>query len=96
MAIVVEQPQPQNRYKIFLSLTLIVILIVVIAYFFFFKKPPLIEIFIPPVAREFKAMTNIDLNPSSVLGSPVFKQLKNYTSPLSLPPLGRGNPFLAP
>lgn len=93
MAIIVEKPSSQNKLKEFLIWGAIILVIVLSAYYFFFKKPPLIEIFIPPVAREFKAISAIKLEPSSVLENPTFKQLRNYVPKLSVPVLGKDNPF---
>ncbi len=93
MAIVIEQPNSRNKLKLFIIWGTIILTIILIIYYFFFKKPPLIEVFVPPVAKEFKKISAIKLHPSSILENPNFKMLRNYVPKVSVPVLGKDNPF---
>ena len=95
MAIVIEQEQKPTNWVAIISSLVFVVIIFVGSYYLFFAQPQLLsEIGTPPRLQELNQLTKLQqFNPSTVVNSPQFAQLKDYSAPLVLPQTGRDNPF---
>lgn len=95
MAILIEQEQKPTNWVAIISAVVFIAIIFIGAYYLFFTKPELLsEIGTPPRLQELSQLTKLQqFNPSTVVSSPQFTQLKDYSAPLVLPPTGRDNPF---
>lgn len=96
MAIIVERPRPKKNIFAILTVILIVGFLFTGIYFLFFRKSPLIEIIVPVELKDISRLSEVRFNPRQVLENPVFKNLRQYAPPLTIPSPGRANPFLAP
>ncbi|MFH1161899.1 MAG: hypothetical protein V1696_01300 [Candidatus Jorgensenbacteria bacterium] len=92
MAIVVEEEKKTNWVTV---ITVVVILAVVFigGYYLFFQNPGLIEVVVPDRLQQLNELSQAKFDPNAVLDSPVFKALRDYSTPLVLPQAGRANPF---
>ncbi len=93
MAILIEEERhPTNWIGIIFSV-LIVALLFTGGYYLFFKRPELIEVVVPPKLQALKELSRAQFDPKSVLDSPIFKSLRDYSFKLTPPTPGRDNPF---
>ncbi len=97
MAIVIEQEKKPTNWITIISIVVFVGIAFAGAYYLFFTQPQLLaEIGTPPRLQELNQLTQLkQFSPSTVVNSPSFMQLKDYSAPLVLPPSGRDNPFRA-
>jgi len=93
MAIVVEEPKPGLDFKKIVTGLIIFLMLGASVYFLFFKTPPLIEVVIPSQFKQIHEMSRINLISKSIFENPVYQNLRDYSSPLTIPELGRANPF---
>jgi len=95
MSIILEEEEKkQTNWIGIISTLIIVIALFVGGYYLFFKNPELIEVVVPEKFDAIKKIAEVPkFDPGTVLGSQTFKQLKDYTAPLTLPTPGRTNPF---
>lgn len=95
MAIVIEQEKRRvNWFGIGLAFILVAGGVTLI-YFLFFAPTPLIEKVAPPQdLQTIKAISEVNLQPETILNDPLFKSLKQYVPPIQLPVvIPRPNPF---
>lgn len=92
MAIVVEEEKKTNWVTIITVVTVLAIVFIG-GYYLFFKNPELIEVVAPDRLQQLNELSQAKFDPNAVVDSPVFKALRDYTSPLVLPQAGRANPF---
>ncbi len=71
----------------------VVIALVIATYILFFTTPPQIEVIAPPEVQTISQISEIDLDPSTVINSPEYKALKEHVPPPVLGEFGRANPF---
>lgn len=94
MAIIIEEERKQTNWISIAAIAVIVVVVFVGAYYLFFKQPQLIEVVTPKQLEEINKISGLSFNPDTVVGSPIFKSLRQYGSPV-VPPetTGRTNPF---
>ncbi len=93
MAILMEQQQRKTNW---FAIIVFLFLLAVIAgggYFLFFSPTPGIDIIIPRSLDSAEALSEIQIDPSAIIGSPVLKSLRQYGSEPSIGTVGRQNPF---
>lgn len=95
MAIEIEQEKKSINWITIVSTIVFVAIIFLGSYYLFFKQPELLsEIGAPPRLQELNQLTKLQqFDPASVVSSPSFAQLKDYSKPLTLPQAGRDDPF---
>ena len=95
MAIVIEQEKKPTNWVAIISTVVFVALIFFGSYYLFFAQPQLLaDLGTPPRLQELNQLTKLQqFNPATVVNSPNFMQLKDYSAPLVLPPTGRDDPF---
>ena len=93
MAIVVEQ---QERRVNWFAIAVFLFLLAVIfggGYFLFFAPTPAIELITPEPLHDAEALSQVTLDPASVINSPAFKNLRRYGTPPAGGNTGKQNPF---
>ena len=94
MAILVEEEKKPKNWFALVAVIIVVGIIFAGVYFVFFQKPEFIEIVAPKQLETISKLSRVKFDPTAVIDSPVFKKLRTYGSPLTLPVTGRDNPFL--
>jgi hypothetical protein len=94
MAILVEEEKkPVNWVGIATAIIIIGILFFG-AYYVFFKDPGVIEgLTAPKDLQNITQLSKTNIDPSKIIQSTEFKNLKDLADPLVLPSAGRANPF---
>lgn len=92
MAIVVEEKSTINWVAI-LSVIVVILLLFGGGYYLFFKKPQLIEVVLPANLDPLNQISQITIEPEEVIQSASFKNLRSFSTDLTIPPAGRSNPF---
>jgi len=70
------------------------LILVLAAYFLFFAAEAPIEIILPKNLVSVTEISKIQFDPTAVVGSAAFKELKAYTPAKIMGPSGRPNPFV--
>ncbi|MBI2592960.1 MAG: hypothetical protein HYW37_02315 [Candidatus Colwellbacteria bacterium] len=93
MAIIVEEEK--RGPSLFLVLGTLIVLGALFAgtYYLFFAPAPLVEIVSPKELETTSAVTKIELDPSGVTDSNIYKGLRQYVQKPELVSPGRVNPF---
>ncbi len=94
MAIVVEEEQQSRNWPLIISSIVVIVALFFGAYYLFFKKPELIDVVIPGELQNLTRLSAAKFDPKSVVDSPVFKTLRDYSTPITVPSAGKDNPFL--
>lgn len=93
MAIVVEEEQKTRSWPIIITSIVVIAALFFGAYYLFFKKPELIEIVVPGNLQNLTRLSAARFDPKAVIDSAVFKTLRDYSTPITVPPAGKDNPF---
>lgn len=94
MAIILEEERKPTNWAAIAGTIAVVFLVFIGAYYLFFKKPELIDAVVPSKLEPINVISQIpQIDPLSIVNSSNFKLLRDYTTPLVTPPIGRGNPF---
>ncbi len=88
-----EEKRPVNWLAVFITIFIMAVLGFV-TYYLFFAETPAIEIILPANLQSANQITNIAVDPATVLTSDAFKSLKPYASQPNIGQTGRANPFL--
>jgi hypothetical protein len=94
MAILVEEEKKSVNW-VGIATTIIIIGILFFgAYYIFFKDPGVIEgLTAPKEVQNITQLSKTNIDPSKIIQSTEFKNLKDLADPLVLPSVGRANPF---
>lgn len=93
MAIIIEEEKKKTNWTAVATVAVVLVTIFVGGYYLFFKNPELIEVVAPDNLQRLNELSQAKFEPNAVVNSPVFKALRDFTTPLTLPPAGRANPF---
>lgn len=94
MAIVIEQEKkPVNWFNVIVIIVVVAILFAVV-YFIFFNQPQLIDVVVPGTLSNIKELSQVQIDPTPVVGTLNKYFTNNYGSSLTIPTPGRPNPFL--
>jgi hypothetical protein len=93
MAIIIEEEKKETNWVGLVSFIAFLAIVFIGGYYLFFKKPELIEVIVPDRLKELKELSNAKFDPETVVNSPTFKVLQDYTQPLAPAEKGRANPF---
>ncbi|MFA6365322.1 MAG: hypothetical protein WCW78_02890 [Candidatus Paceibacterota bacterium] len=95
MAIVLEEEKKKTNWMGIISAIIFIAIIFFGGYYLFFTKPELLaDIGAPQRLQDLSQLTKLSkFDPKTVIDSPNFKMLRDYSSALTLPQAGRDNPF---
>ena len=94
MAIIIEEEQKNIPWFPIIIGLLIVGALGAATYYLFFAPTPVIDIVLPPALQSAEQLSTIDIDPTSVINSRLFRSLRVYTGLPSVGELGKANPFL--
>jgi hypothetical protein len=93
MAIVIENRKSNFNFFSFLFFIFLFVVVIGGAYYLFFAPTPGIEIVAPSSLESSEKIADVKFDPSSVIGNPALKNLRQYSAPPEPGDLGRNNPF---
>ncbi|MEK7512598.1 MAG: hypothetical protein AAB601_00165 [Patescibacteria group bacterium] len=94
MAIILEEEKKPINWVSIVGIGVVVLVVFFGSYYLFFKKPQLIDVVAPIDLSNINALAQVQVfDPQAIVNSSNFKALKDFTTPLVLPPTGRSNPF---
>ncbi len=93
MAILIEEEKKSVNWIGIMSVIVIIGILFFASYYVFFTDPGVIDQIVPPDLQNVSQLSKTQINPNDVVNVPTFKLLQDFTTPLTLPPAGRGNPF---
>ncbi|MDO8557528.1 MAG: hypothetical protein Q7R98_03675 [Candidatus Jorgensenbacteria bacterium] len=93
MAILLEEEKRPVNWIGITAGVIIVALLFAGGYYVFFSNPGVIDQVAPATLQNVSQLSNTSIDPTSILNLPTFKLLQDYSTPSSLPPAGRSNPF---
>ena len=95
MAIVIEQEHKETNWTAIITSIVIVSIIFAGSYYLFFTQPDLLsDVGAPSSVQKLSKIVDLPkVNPTEIMGSSNFAQLQDYSTPSTLPPTGRDNPF---
>ncbi|KKU11777.1 MAG: hypothetical protein UX16_C0004G0009 [Parcubacteria group bacterium GW2011_GWB1_45_7] len=93
MAITVEQGNGKKGLVGLVVGVSVVVGLIIATYVLFFTKPPQIEVLVPSEVKTISKISEVDLDPSKITGSPQYKALQEHVLPPVLGEFGRENPF---
>lgn len=99
MAIIVEEERSRTTITPILGWIVTLSIVGFAAYYIFFAVPESVTFSPPTNFQNIEPITQIGVNPNTVLQSPMFQSLKQYIAePTGTAPahVGRPNPFIAP
>lgn len=94
MAITFEEEKKNVNIGSILFIAALAIILFGGGYYIFFKSPDIISVDSPERIREINQISRLEVEPESILQSPVFQSFRDYRTPLTIPQTGRSNPFL--
>ncbi|MBI5147863.1 MAG: hypothetical protein HZA37_01790 [Parcubacteria group bacterium] len=94
MAIVIAEEKRGLNWMFVAALILFIAIFAGAFYYLFFKAPQLIEVVAPIELKGASELSQLQFNPTALVESPEFKNLRQYISPIVVGELGRTNPFL--
>ena len=95
MAIKVEQRKKDKAVWPIVAVIIVVVAVLAGAiYYVFFAPVPALEVIAPPPLRTAKEIAQIKVDPTSVIESQAFKNLRNYAPLPTIGQIGRVNPFI--
>ena len=93
MAIIIEgEKQGKGTVQAVVG-AVVAVLLLVATYWIFFAEPPLVEVIAPQELESISRISQVEVSPEVVTGSPVFKSLKILADDPELGEFGRENPF---
>jgi hypothetical protein len=94
MAIVIEQEKRPVNWFMIVSTVIVLGVVFVGGYIVLFKKPELIESVVPTELAGINQLSRVQFKPREIVESRAFSSLSgNYSTPLTVPPHGKENPF---
>lgn len=94
MAILVEEEKKPVNWVGILTALVIVFILFAGGYYVFFKDPGVIEgITAPKELQNITQLSKTNIDPSKIIQSAEFKNLRDLADPLVPPTAGRSNPF---
>lgn len=94
MAILVEEEKKSVNWVGMLTAIFIIGVLFAGGYYIFFKDPGVIEgITAPKELQNITQLSKTNIDPSKIIQSVEFKNLRDLADPLVVPTAGRANPF---
>ena len=93
MAITVERESTRKGMVRVISGVVLVIALFVATFILFFTEPPQIEVLAPPEVQTITQISEINLDPDTIIDSPEYEALEGYVLPPEPGDFGRSNPF---
>ena len=89
--------QKNNKSALFkiIMIALIVLVFGVGVYYVFFAPTPAFEVIAPPPLQTAREISKKSVDPTNVINSQAFRNLRNYAPLPTIGLIGRANPFLA-
>lgn len=94
MAIIIAEEKKGLNWMFVAAIVLFTAIFAGAFYYLFFQAPHLIEVVVPIELKGASELSQIQFNPTALVESPEFKNLRQYVSPIVVGELGRTNPFL--
>lgn len=94
MAIIIEEEKRKINWFALAVIILIIATIIVATYYLFFAPTPLIERVVPAPLQSLQELSNIRLQPETIVNNPKFQILKRYVNPIEIGSVGKSNPFV--
>jgi hypothetical protein len=94
MAIRIEQEKKSVNWFNMIVIVVVVAILFAVVYFIFFNQPQLIDVVVPGSFTNIKELSQVQVDPTPVVGTLNKYFTNNYGSSLSIPTPGRANPFL--
>ncbi len=94
MAIIIEEEKKKINWFALAVIILIIATIITATYYLFFAPTPLIERVAPTRLQSLQELSNIRLQPETIVNNPKFQILKQYVNPIEIGQVGKSNPFV--
>jgi hypothetical protein len=93
MAFTIEGEKKSNGLIRLVGIIVAIIVFLFATYYLFFTKPPQIEVFVPRELMTISQISDLDIDPSTIINSAVYRSLKEHFPPPQFGEFGRLNPF---